>query len=107
LRVFAFSVLYLFAICFYTMSFKDKPHISFFKSGETHLVRTQSQVERLKGKLKVRFTFPRDNPATEIEEVVADNEQGYVRMTTSNGTEFTAGPLFDQLYVWYDYIVKR
>ncbi len=88
------------------MSLTEARHISFYKSGETLLVPAQSQVERLKGKIKVRFTFPKNN-ATEIEEVVADNEEGYVRMVTSKGAEFNAGPLFDQLYVWYDYIVKR
>jgi hypothetical protein len=88
------------------MSLSDNRHISFYKGGETLLVPAQSQVERKKDKIKVRFQF-QDNEATEIEEVIADNEQGYVRMVTSNGKEFSAGPLFDQLYVWYDYIVKR
>jgi hypothetical protein len=89
------------------MSLSDTRHISFFKSGETLLVPTHSQVERLKDKIKVRFTFQKDNAATEIDEIIADNEHGYVRMVTSKGADFNAGPLFDQLYVWYDYIVKR
>ncbi len=90
----------------YYMSLSDNRHISFYKGGETLLVPAQSQVERKNDKIKVRFQF-QDNEATEIEEVIADNEQGYVRMVTSKGKEFSAGPLFDQLYVWYDYIVKR
>ena len=89
------------------MSLSDNRHISFYKGGETLLVPAQSQVERKKDKIKVRFQFPEGNTATEIDEVIADNEQGYVRMVTSKGKEFSAGPLFDQLYVWYDYIVKR
>ena len=74
------------------MSLSDNRHISFYKGGETLLVPAQSQVERKKDKIKVRFQF-QDNEATEIEEVVADNEQGYVRMVTSKGNEFSAGPL--------------
>ncbi|TFF37106.1 hypothetical protein [Mucilaginibacter psychrotolerans] len=89
------------------MSLTDTRHISFYKSGETHLVPTHGQVERLKGKLKVRFTFEKGNPASEIDEVVVDNTDGYIRMVTSKGKEFNGGPLFDQLYVWYDYIEKR
>jgi len=89
------------------MNLKDTRHISFYRGSETHLVPAQSHVEWLKGKLKVRFIFQKDNDATEIDEIMVDNTDGNVRMVTSKGKEFNAGPLFDQLYVWYDYIVKR
>ncbi|MEO7214213.1 MAG: hypothetical protein ABIR72_18805 [Mucilaginibacter sp.] len=89
------------------MSLSENRHISFYKGGETFLVPAQSEVERKQDKIKVRFRFQQDKLPAEIDEVIADNEQGFVRMVTSKGKEFTAGPLFDQLYVWYDYIVKR
>lgn len=89
------------------MSLTDTRYISFDKSGESKLVPAHSHVDRLNNNLKVRFTFKPESPAAEMEDIVADNESGRVRMMTAKGTEFTQGPLFDQLYVWYDYIMKR
>ena len=89
------------------MSLTDTRYISFFNSGETRLVPAHSHVERLQNKLKVRFSFQADDTFTQTDDVIADNENGRIRMVTAKGIEFTSGPLFDQLYVWYDYIKKR
>lgn len=71
------------------------------------MVPTHCHIERQKDKLKVRFTFQPSTGDSLMDDVIADNENGQIKMVTAKGKEFKTGPLFDQLYVWYDYIVKR
>ncbi|WP_143822290.1 hypothetical protein [Mucilaginibacter pedocola] len=89
------------------MSLADTRHITLLEGDDAHLIKVQSHTERVKGKLRVRFIFPKDAPVVGLDEIIADNVEGYVRMTTTKGKPLTAGPLFDQLYVWFDYIVKH
>ena len=88
------------------MSLRENRHITFYQGGEPTLVPAHSQIENTRTALKVKFVFEPNTAATELEYVIADNEQGYIRMVTSKGNQFNAGSLFDQLYVWFDYIVK-
>jgi len=89
------------------MSLSESRHITFRMGGEAYLVPAHSHIERLKDTTKVKFIFKAGSLPTGMEYVIADNENGYVRMVTSKGIEFNAGPLFDQLYVWFDYIIKH
>lgn len=89
------------------MSLSESRHITFNLGGETFLVPAHSQIERLPGSVRVTFIFDAKAMPSGIDYVIADNKEGYVKMLTSRGNEFTSGPLFDQLFVWYDYIIKR
>lgn len=89
------------------MDLRETRHITLQTSRGYYLVPTYSQVENVNDKVKVKFTFQRDFVKTEFDYVVADNQDGYVRMVTSKGTEFTSGSLFDQLFIWYNYILKN
>ncbi|MBB5395884.1 hypothetical protein [Mucilaginibacter sp. AK015] len=89
------------------MDLRDTRHITLQTSNGYYLVPTFSQGENTADTVKVKFTFQRDFVKTEFDYVIADNEQGFVRMVTSTGEEFATGSLFDQLFIWYNYILKN
>ncbi|MBD1393353.1 hypothetical protein [Mucilaginibacter glaciei] len=88
------------------MSLRETRHITFYIKGERHMVPAYSQIENIKGMVKVKFVFLDKNQITDIDHVIADNAAGYVKMITSKGNPFNTGALFDQLFVWFDYIIK-
>ncbi|MFD0765191.1 hypothetical protein ACFQZI_10030 [Mucilaginibacter lutimaris] len=89
------------------MNLRENRHITITNSKGGFLIPTRSLIEKNDNALKVKFIFDRTLRVPDFEYVIADNEKGYIRMVTSKGIEFNTGALFDQLFDWYDDIIKN
>ncbi len=91
----------------YPMNLRNTRHIIIKTTKGSFLVPTHSYIEQTGNVVKVKFTFDKNLSSPEFEYVIADNEDGYIRMVTSKGIGFNSGSLFDQLFVWFDFIIKN
>jgi len=80
-------------------------HISFTNNGQTHWVVAESHVEQTEPFIKIKFRFQKNQAATDLEFVMADNENGTVRLVTSKGEVLFKGYLYEELLGWCNSMV--